>query len=70
MDSALAMLEQPVTKSADRVAYTVHETAMMLGVHYFSVYWLIQKNKIHACRALPGRILIPRSEIIRLLNVE
>jgi len=64
-----AVLESP-RQQPERIAHTVHEVAAMLGVHYFSVYWLIQRGKLHACRALPGKLLIPRSEILRLLNVE
>jgi excisionase family DNA binding protein len=64
-----AVLEAP-RHQPERVAYTVHEAAAMLGVHYFSVYWLIQQGKLHVCRALPGKLLIPRSEILRLLNIE
>lgn len=67
--SASALLE-PRRERPERIAYTVHEVAEMLGVHYFAVYWLVQRKKLHACRALPGKLLIPRSEIFRLLHVE
>jgi excisionase family DNA binding protein len=42
----------------------------MLGVHYFSVYRLIQQGKLKACRALRGKLLIPKVELLRLLNIE
>jgi len=32
----------------------------MLGVHYFSVHRLIQR----------GKLLVPRSELLKLLNAE
>ena len=67
--SGSALLE-PRREKPERVAYTIHEAAEMLGVHYFAVYGLIQKKKLHACRAVPGKLLIPRSEIFRLLQVE
>ena len=45
----------------ERLAYSVQESANMLGVDYFSVYRLIQRGKLRACRALRGKLLIPRS---------
>jgi excisionase family DNA binding protein len=54
----------------DRLAYSIHEAADMLGVDYFSVYRLIQRGKLKACRALRGKFLITRSELDRLLNSE
>ena len=40
----------------------------MLGVHYFSVYRLIQRGKLKPCRALRGKLLVPRSELLKLLE--
>jgi hypothetical protein len=37
----------------ERLAYSVQEAADMLGVHYFSIYRLIQRGKLKTCRALP-----------------
>lgn len=54
-------------KSA-RLAYSLKEAADLLGVDYFSVYRLIQRGKIRACRALRGKLLVPRSELLRLLK--
>jgi excisionase family DNA binding protein len=54
----------------ERIAYSIHEAADMLGVEYFSVYRLIQRGKLKACRALRGKFLIPRTELFRLLNTE
>jgi len=52
----------------ERLAYTLKETAEMLGVDYLSVYRLVQRGKLKACRALRGKFLVPRSELIKLLN--
>ena len=52
----------------ERLAYSVQEAADLLGVDYFSVYRLIQRGKLRACRALRGKLLVPRSELLRLLN--
>jgi excisionase family DNA binding protein len=52
----------------ERLAYSIHECANLLGVDYFSVYRLIQRGKLRACRALRGKLLVPRSELLRLLN--
>jgi excisionase family DNA binding protein len=59
--------EQPQN---ERIAYSIHEVANMLGVDYFSVYRLIQRGKLKACRALRGKFLITRAELARLLNTE
>jgi excisionase family DNA binding protein len=53
-----------------RLAYSVQEAADMLGVNYFSVYRLIQRGKLKVCRALRGKLLIPRLELLKLLEVE
>jgi excisionase family DNA binding protein len=54
----------------DRLAYSIHEAADLLGVDYLSVYRLIQRGKLKACRALRGKFLITRVELNRLLNSE
>jgi len=46
----------------ERLAYSIQE------VDYFSVYRLIQRGKLRACRALRGKLLVPRPELLRLLN--
>jgi excisionase family DNA binding protein len=51
-----------------RLAYSLHEAADLLGVDYFSVYRLIQRGKLRACRALRGKLLVPRTELLRLLK--
>lgn len=67
METAFAGIK-PKNKTLERLAYSVHEAADMLGVHYFSIYWLIQRKKLNVCRELPGHLLIPRSELLKLLN--
>ncbi len=61
---------QPNVASAEteRLAYSIKESADLLGVDYFSVYRLIQRGKLRACRALRGKLLVPRSELLRLLK--
>jgi len=54
----------------ERLAYSVQEAADLLGVHYFSVYRLIQRRKLKVCRALRGKLLVPRAELLRLLQSE
>ena len=51
----------------ERLAYSVQEAADMLGVNYFSVYRLIQRGKLKPCRALRGKLLVPRTELLKLL---
>lgn len=58
------------TPEKERLAYSIQEAADMLGVDYFSVYRLIQRGKLKACRALRGKFLIARSELLRMLNEE
>jgi excisionase family DNA binding protein len=52
----------------ERLAYSLKETAEMLGVDYFSVYGLVKRGKLKACRVLRGKFLVPRSELVKLLN--
>ena len=59
---------EAAAKEPERLAYSIHEAASLLGVDYFSVYRLIQRGKLHACRALRGKLLIPRTELLRLLK--
>ena len=54
----------------ERLAYSIQESADMLGVNYFSVYRLIQRGKLKACRALRGKLLVPRTELLKLLKTE
>ena len=65
-----AQAEAPSAPSVERLAYSIEEAAEMLGVHYFSVYRLIQRGKLKPCRALRGKLLVPRTELMRLLKTE
>lgn len=56
------------SSETERLAYSIQESADLLGVDYFSVYRLIQRGKLRACRALRGKLLVPRSELLRLLK--
>ena len=63
--------EAPATAPpVERLAYSVQEAADMLGVHYFSIYRLIQRGKLKTCRALRGKLLVPRTELLKLLGTE
>ena len=70
MDTATSAQTQPVAQQRERLSYSIHEAAELLGVEYFSVYRLIQRKKLRACRALRGKLLIPRTELLKLLNTE
>jgi excisionase family DNA binding protein len=54
----------------DRLAYSIPEAADLLGLDYFSVYRLVVRGKLKACRALRGKFLITRTELNRFLNAE
>ena len=60
----------PSTTPPERLAYSVQEAADMLGVNYFSVYRLIQRGKLKVCRALRGKLLVPRTELLKLLQAD
>jgi excisionase family DNA binding protein len=55
---------------SERLAYSIDEAAQLLGVHYFSVYRMIQRGKLRPCRVLRGKLLVPRSELLKLLKTE
>jgi len=61
---------QTATPPAERLAYSIQEAADLLGVNYFSVYRLIQRGKLKVCRALRGKLLVPRTELLKLLATE
>jgi excisionase family DNA binding protein len=63
--------EEPSTATTtERLAYSIQEVADLLGVHYFSIYRLIQRGKLKTCRALRGKLLVPRAELLKLLETE
>jgi excisionase family DNA binding protein len=59
---------QTAATPTERLAYSIQEAADMLGVNYFSVYRLIQRGKLKVCRALRGKLLVPRTELLKLLK--
>jgi excisionase family DNA binding protein len=59
-----------VKTPAERLAYSIQEAADILGVNYFSIYRLIQRGKLKACRALRGTLLVSRSELLKLLETQ
>jgi excisionase family DNA binding protein len=67
---AVPKTEPPPPATPERLAYSVQEAADLLGVNYFSVYRLIQRGKLKPCRALRGKLLVPRTELIKLLKTE
>jgi excisionase family DNA binding protein len=58
------------TGKTERLAYSIEEAAAMIGVHYFSIYRLIQRGKLKACRALRGKFLVPHSELVKLMKCQ
>jgi excisionase family DNA binding protein len=70
MDALSPIETPPVNSQTERLAYSVQEAADMLGVNYFSVYRLIQRGKLKVCRALRGKLLVPRVELLKLLKTE
>jgi excisionase family DNA binding protein len=58
------------TPPAERLAYSVQEAADMLGINYFTMYRLIQRQKLKTCRVLRGKLLVPRTELLQLLQTD
>ena len=70
METTTAIPTATPAETPERLAYSLEEAAQMLGVHYFSIYRLIQRGKLKPCRALRGKFLIPRTELVKLLKSE
>ena len=70
MDTIHQTEAQPNPTPPERLAYSIQEAADMLGVNYFSVYRLVQRGKLKVCRALRGKLLVPRAELLKLLATE
>ncbi|HOF69978.1 MAG TPA: helix-turn-helix domain-containing protein [Verrucomicrobiota bacterium] len=60
--------EPAANSTTERLAYSVQEAAELLGVNYFSIYRLIQRGQLKVCRALRGKLLVPRDELLKLLR--
>jgi transposase len=41
--------ESSTATTTERLAYSIQEAADLLGVHYFSIYRLIQRGKLKTC---------------------
>ncbi len=64
-------IEKQITPPpTERLAYSVQESADMLGINYFTMYRLIQRQKIKTCRVLRGKLLVPRTELFKLLETD
>lgn len=50
-----------------RLAYTMRETAAILGVSYITVHRLLKRGKIRASDAIRNKV-IPKTEIERFLR--
>lgn len=61
---------QTTSPPVERLAYSVQEAADMLGINYFTMYRLIQRQKIKTCRVLRGKLLVPRTELLQLLQTD
>jgi len=66
MEATSKVKEPPAT--GQRLAYSVQEAADLLGVNYFSIYRLIKRGNLKVCRALRGKLLVPRTELLKLLK--
>lgn len=66
--------EKPIQTTApppaERLAYSIQEAADLLGIHYYTMYRLIQRQKIKTCRVLRGKLLVPRVELVKLLQTD
>ena len=57
----------PTTSSLPRLAYTMRETAEILGVSYITVHRLLKRGKLRASDAIRNKV-IPLTEIQRFLT--
>jgi excisionase family DNA binding protein len=55
------------SQATPKLAYSMQETADMLGISYFTVHRLIKRGLLRSSTALRHK-LIPRSEIERFLQ--
>lgn len=63
-------LTQNAAPTAERLAYSIQEAADLLGIHYYTMYRLIQRQKLKTCRVLRGKLLVPRVELLKLLQTD
>jgi excisionase family DNA binding protein len=55
------------TSPLPRLAYTMRETASIIGVSYITVHRLLKRGKLRASDAVRNKV-IPRTEIERFLK--
>ena len=71
-NSGKATKANPATKttgpaeSLPRLAYSMAETAQVLGVSYMTVHRLLKQKQLRACGGLRNKV-IPKGEIARFL---
>lgn len=69
-NQAHASAPAPTPSNAEplpRLAYTMRETAEILGVSYITVHRLLKRGKLRASDAVRNKV-IPRTEIERFLR--
>lgn len=59
--------EQPTPSTLPRLAYTMQETAALLGVSYITIHRLLKRGLLKSSTALRHK-LIPMTEIQRFLK--
>lgn len=62
-----ATQNQNATPALPRLAYTMRETAKILGVSYITVHRLLKRGKLRASDAIRNKV-IPLAEIERFLR--
>jgi hypothetical protein len=65
--TATTTTSTPATPPLPRLAYTLKETAQILGISYISAYRLVQRGLLKSSDALRTK-MIARTEIDRFLN--
>ena len=56
------------TIASTSVQLTVSEAAYTIGVDSFTILGLIQRGKLNPARSPSGEILVPKGELIKLLE--
>lgn len=63
-DTAPAAVAIPLS---ERLAFTLHEAALLCGISYVSVWRLVKRGKLRTCGALRHK-LVSRAELEKFLN--
>jgi hypothetical protein len=56
------------TMASTSVQLTVNEAAYAIGVDSFTILGLIQRGKLKPVRSPSGEVLVPKGELIRLIE--